>query len=179
VLYSGALANETRAQPAAAAGFGRAWGIAVALMVASALFAVVSFDPQQSSVELAAVAAPQMAKPISSEPTLVHAAESATASFADNDVSEAVLKAQQQAKAQYQAMMASALKAEAKAHKVGQKATERALAAQAKAEQAKIQQRRMRAQNDEQRQAAANFREQARMTTEIDRSLGSRVMLGQ
>jgi hypothetical protein len=37
--------------------------------------------------------------------------------------------------------------AEAKAHKVGQKATEQALAAQAKADQAKNQQRRMRAQS--------------------------------
>jgi hypothetical protein len=35
------------------------------------------------------------------------------------------------------------------------------------------------AYSDEQRQAEANFREQARMTTEIDRSLGSRVMLGE
>jgi len=43
-------------------------------------------------------------------------------------------------------MHAHVAQAEAKAHKVGQKATERALAAQAKAEQAKIQQRRMRAQ---------------------------------
>ena len=43
-------------------------------------------------------------------------------------------------------MHANVAQAEAKAHKVGQKATERALAAQAKAEQAKIQQRRMRAQ---------------------------------
>jgi len=58
-----------------------------------------------------------------------------------------VLRAQQQAKAQHQTMMASALKAEAKAHKVGQKATEQALAWQAKAEQSKIKQRRMRAQS--------------------------------
>lgn len=63
-----------------------------------------------SQVELAAAAAPKMVKPISSEPHMVHAAESATANFANNDVSRAVLKAQQQAKAQYQAMMASALK---------------------------------------------------------------------
>jgi hypothetical protein len=69
--------------------------------------------------------------------------------------------------------------AEAKAHKVGQKATEHALAAQAKAEQAKIQQRRMRAMADEARQSNANMREQARMTKEIDRSLDTRVMLGQ
>ena len=70
------------------------------------------------------------------------------------------------------------MQAEAKAHKVGQKATEQALAAQAKAEQAKIQQRRMRAQSDEARQSDADMREQARMAKEIDRSLGTRVMLG-
>ena len=71
------------------------------------------------------------------------------------------------------------VQAEAKAHKVGQKATEQALAAQAKAEQAKIQQRHMRAMSDEARQSNADMREQARMTKEIDRSLGTRVMLGQ
>ena len=86
-----------------------------------------------------------LAKPDSSEPKMVHAAEYATATFANNDVSRAVLRAQQQAKAQYEAMMASALKAEAQAHKAGQKATEQSLAAQAKAEQMKIQQRRLRA----------------------------------
>jgi len=52
----GALAGETRAQqPAGSAGFGRAWGVAVALMAASALFAVVTFDPQHSSVLLPAL----------------------------------------------------------------------------------------------------------------------------
>lgn len=86
-----------------------------------------------------------LAKPDSSEPKMVHAAEYATATFANKDVSRAVLRAQQQAKAQYEAMMASALKAEAQAHKAGQKATEQSLAAQAKAEQMKIQQRRLRA----------------------------------
>jgi len=98
-------------------------------------------------VELGAAVTPSLARPISSEPKLVHAAESATRKYASNDVSRAVLRAQQQAKAQYQTMMASALKAEAKAHKVGQKATEQALAWQAKAEQSKIKQRRMRAQS--------------------------------
>jgi len=98
-------------------------------------------------VELGAAVTPSLARPISSEPKLVHAAESATTKYANNDVSRAVLRAQQQAKAQYQTMMASALKAEAKAHKVGQKATEQALAWQAKAEQSKIKQRRMRAQS--------------------------------
>lgn len=58
----------------------------------------------------AAAAVPDLAKPISSEPKMVHAAESATANFANNDVSRAVLRAQEQAKKQYQSMMASALK---------------------------------------------------------------------
>ena len=72
-------------------------------------YAGISLTVAAAQVELAA-AAPKMAKPISSEPHMVHAAESATANFANNDVSRAVLKAQEQAKAQYQAMMASALK---------------------------------------------------------------------
>ena len=115
--------------------FSRSWSVALALMVASGLFVVVTFDPSGSSVrrcsclrvrfagraaglprevparlheepmevkvsgvggslqlshphpypcthaqvELAATSAPRMAKPISSEPHMVHAAESATA----------------------------------------------------------------------------------------------------
>lgn len=118
-------------------------------------------------------------QPSADEKTMVHSAESATASFADHDVSAAVLKARAEAKAEYQSMMMSALGAEAKAHKMGQKATEQALAAQEKAEKARLMQRRMRAQTDEARQDEKDMREQARMATETDRSLTAKIMLGQ
>lgn len=58
------------------------------------------------------------------EKKVVRKAEDATLNFADSDVTEASIKAQQAAKKQYQVMIASALKAEAQAHKVGEKASE-------------------------------------------------------
>jgi hypothetical protein len=126
----------------------RSWSIVMVLMVASALFAMVTVDLEGSSVcsrpsslgfvitqqdslvrarvwtltlclqqvELTTAAAPKyvyVAKPIASEHKMVHAAESATASFANQDVSRAVLKAQQTAKKEYEAMMASALQVRA------------------------------------------------------------------
>ena len=54
-----------------------------------------------------------------------------------------------------------------------------ALAAQEKAEKARLMQRRMRAQTDVARQDEKDMREQARMATETDRSLTAKIMLGQ
>eukprot|EP00286_Rhodomonas_abbreviata_P019908 CAMPEP_0181314746 /NCGR_PEP_ID=MMETSP1101-20121128/14987_1 /TAXON_ID=46948 /ORGANISM="Rhodomonas abbreviata, Strain Caron Lab Isolate" /LENGTH=172 /DNA_ID=CAMNT_0023421869 /DNA_START=314 /DNA_END=832 /DNA_ORIENTATION=+ len=119
-----------------------------------------------------------LAAPAKSEKGLVTAAMHATRSFADHDVTAAVLKAQQQAKAAYEKMMGSALKVEAKAHKEGQEATEQALASQASAEQQRIDRRRMRAMRDEQLQARKDASEQHRMVKELDRSLGTRVIEG-
>lgn len=81
------------------------------------------------------------------EQKIVRKAQDASLQFASSDVTEASIKAQQAAKKQYEAMIASALKAEAQAHKLGEKASEMSLKAADDAEHRKLvkqQQRAMR-----------------------------------
>mmetsp|Transcript_5303 Transcript_5303/g.8486 ORF Transcript_5303/g.8486 Transcript_5303/m.8486 type:complete len:153 (-) Transcript_5303:97-555(-) len=119
-----------------------------------------------------------MGLPDPHEHHMVKAARSATMSFANKDVTAAVLKAEQTAKAQYARMMASALKSEAMAHKAGEKATERAMLTQAKLEKKKMMARAARSQKDEAVQAAKDRRTQLRIKKELDRSLGFQVITG-
>jgi hypothetical protein len=117
--------------------------IAGFLLVISCALAVTSYVVLQNDMQLGGVELD--VNPPRSEKKVVHAAEDATISFANNDVTAAALKAQQEARAQYAKMMSSALKAEAQAHKEGQKATAQSLKLEDKEEHQKMEQQQQRA----------------------------------
>eukprot|EP00960_Hanusia_phi_P033561 750509-Hanusia_phi.AAC.2 len=110
---------------------------------------------------------------------MVNAAEHATESFADHDVTTAVLRAQQAAKARYQKMMAAALQAEARAHKEGEVATAKAMSYQQSLEKRMLFARRKRDMMDEARQIQKDQYLESRMNQELSRTLGGRVIAGQ
>lgn len=80
-----------------------------------------------------------LTKPPKSEGKVVDAAEDATIDYASHDVTAAALKAQKEARENYQKMMSSALKAEAQAHKNGEKATARSMIEEDKRERRKME----------------------------------------
>mmetsp|Transcript_48388 Transcript_48388/g.115152 ORF Transcript_48388/g.115152 Transcript_48388/m.115152 type:complete len:172 (+) Transcript_48388:14-529(+) len=150
--------------------------VAVALVLLAAAAIAVPFVTSESRVQTELVSRAQKSH---LQHKMIHQAEAATSTFANHDVTRAVLKAETQAKAAYAKMMGSALRVEAAAHKQGEVATERELSYQAAREQRRIAHQQARSQQDEKVQISFDNKAQERMTHAVDREMGSRILSGQ